>query len=126
MARDGDCPLCDPSKAILANELACVLEDRDPLTPGHCLVVPAPHVADFFDLTSAEQEAIPDPVRRARVWLDERRRPDGYNVGVNVEGGGRAVHCARARDAAPSRRHERPQRRGVRGDPAGAETSDTS
>lgn len=112
MLKDEDCPLCDSSSAILANELAYVLEDSDPVTPGHCLVVPARHVADFFELTLAEQEAILDLVRQAKSRLDGRYHPDGYNVGVNVgEAAGQSVAHAHV--------HVIPRRRGDMPDPSG-------
>jgi len=60
--------------------------------PGHLLLLPYRHVADFFDATDAEQAALLALVREAKHLLDGRFRPDGYNVGVNVgEAAGQTV-----------------------------------
>ena len=49
--------------------------DRYPASPGHLLVIPYRHVADFFD---AELAVL---VRDAKHLLGERFHPDGYKVG---------------------------------------------
>ncbi|MCC7556034.1 MAG: HIT family protein [Methanoculleus marisnigri] len=60
--------------------------------PGHLLIIPYRHVADFFDATDAELAALLALVREAKTLLDGRFRPDGYNVGVNVgEAAGQTV-----------------------------------
>jgi len=57
--------------------------------PGHLLLIPFRHVADFFD---AELAALLALVRDAKTLLDERFHPDGYNIGVNVgEAAGQTV-----------------------------------
>ncbi len=86
------CPFCAPTQAVLRNRLAYAIEDTTPVTPGHLLVIPFRHVADCFDLTSAERAAILALVDGARRLLEASRRPDGYNVGVNVgEAAGQTV-----------------------------------
>ncbi|ABN57417.1 histidine triad (HIT) protein [Methanoculleus marisnigri JR1] len=52
--------------------------------PGHLLIIPYRHVADFFDATDAELAALLALVREAKTLLDDRFHPDGYNIGVNV------------------------------------------
>ena len=41
-----------------ANELAYARYDSNSLAPGHVIVVPRRHVADFFDMTDAEQASV--------------------------------------------------------------------
>jgi hypothetical protein len=47
--------------------------------PGHLLVIPFRHVADFFDATDAELAVL---LRDAKHLLGERFHPDGYNIGT--------------------------------------------
>ena len=56
------------------------------------LFIPKRHVANFFDITKEEREAIFDLVEEGKKMLDEKYNPDGYNVGVNVnKSGGQTV-----------------------------------
>jgi len=91
---DVGCPFCNPSPEdiVLANSLCYARYDKYPVSPGHLLLIPFRHVADFFDATDEEQAALLALVREAKHLLDERFRPDGYNVGVNVgEAAGQTV-----------------------------------
>ena len=83
---DVGCPFCNPQKdeIVLANDLCYARYDRYPVSPGHLLLIPFRHVAGLFDATDDEQAALLALVREAKALLDERFRPDGYNVGVNV------------------------------------------
>lgn len=83
---DVGCPFCNPSKEeiVLANDLCYARYDNYPVSPGHLLVIPYRHVADFFDATDEEQAALLALVREAKTLLDERFLPAGYNIGVNV------------------------------------------
>jgi len=78
------CPFCSSQGAILANSLAYVLPDRHPVTPGHLLLIPRRHEPDFLAATSAELAALWELVIEAKALLQRERRPDGYNLGVNV------------------------------------------
>lgn len=80
------CPFCNPSPAdvVAANALAYARFDGFPVSPGHILIVPRRHVSSFFDATEEEWAALFDLVVRCRKILDERYRPDGWNIGVNV------------------------------------------
>jgi len=69
---------------VLANDLCYARYDRYPISPGHLLLIPFRHVANFFDATDAEQAALLALVREAKAHLDREFGPDGYNVGVNV------------------------------------------
>ena len=76
-------PFADKRSAVL-NDLCYTRYDRYPVNPGHLLVVPFRHVAEFFDATDDEQAALLALVREAKWFLDGRFHPDGYNIGVNV------------------------------------------
>ncbi len=79
------CLFCtDPKGVSLQNELAYSARDSYPVSPGHTLVMPRRHVAEFFELTPEEVAACMDLVRQERERLDDEFQPDGYNIGVNV------------------------------------------
>ncbi|MBI1915618.1 MAG: HIT family protein [Planctomycetes bacterium] len=73
-----------PQRVSEGNELAFIVADAFPVSPGHTLIISRRHVADFFALTDAELMALNELLRSARNRLLERLRPDGFNVGVNV------------------------------------------
>lgn len=77
------CPFCDSDDAFLENDLSFARFDLYPVTQGHLLVVPKRHFADFFDSTKEELGAIQELLWKARRVLDEKFRPDGFNVGIN-------------------------------------------
>ena len=81
---DAVCPFCVDGDDLLANELAVVRLDANPVTPGHQLVITRRHVADFFDTTTDERKALLDLLQRARDRLRRERAPDGFNVGINA------------------------------------------
>ena len=76
------CPFCGGEGEILGNELAFARYDAFPVSPGHLLVMPRRHVADWFDLTDDEQEAIFSLIREGKALLDAEFSPDGYNIGM--------------------------------------------
>jgi diadenosine tetraphosphate (Ap4A) HIT family hydrolase len=80
------CPFCTPpdEEIVLANDLCYARYDKYPVSPGHLLLIPYRHIPTLFDATDEEQAALLALVREAKALLDERFRPDGYNVGVNV------------------------------------------
>ena len=78
------CPFCEPREVILSNELAYVKFDINPVNPGHCLVIPFQHVADFFETTEDERLAMLVLADEAKALLDVSHKPDGYNLGLNV------------------------------------------
>jgi len=88
------CPFCNPppEEIVLANDLCYARYDRYPVNPGHLLLIPFRHVADFFDATDAELAALLALLREAKTLLDGRFHPDGFNVGVNAgEAAGQTV-----------------------------------
>ena len=87
-----ECPFCAAESAIFQNDLAYVRDDKYPVTPGHLLVMPRRHVADFFDTNPEEKLALFALLDEAKQYLANKYSPDGYNVGVNVgEAAGQTV-----------------------------------
>lgn len=78
------CPFCRPEDVLFENELAYVKPDKFPVNPGHLLLIPKRHVADFFLTSEAEKVALLALLDQAKKYLDERHAPAGYNVGINV------------------------------------------
>jgi len=68
----------------LKNELAYSARDSYAVSPGHTVVVPKRHVAEFFDLTQGEVAACMELINEEKKLIDEEFNPDGYNVGVNI------------------------------------------
>jgi ATP adenylyltransferase len=82
-----DCPFCpDQVWDRIVEELGSVyaIEDLNPVTPGHLLIIPKRHVADYFDLTPNEQQDAWQLIEilRSRI-LAHDRSVSGFNVGFN-------------------------------------------
>lgn len=111
MRDDGPCPFCNAEAIELANPLAHARYDRFPVTLGHLLLIPNRHVADWFDTTTEERQAILALADEARSMLIAKLAPDGFNLGINVgEAAGQTVWHAhlhlipRYRDDVPNPR----------------------
>jgi len=83
MSEESTCPFCCHEDAVLRNELAYARWDVYPVSPGHLLVIPHRHVADYFELSEEEKAAIWQLIDQARDLLREGNSPDGFNVGFN-------------------------------------------
>jgi len=81
---EAGCELCRPDMVVLEDELAYARYDSNSLSKGHMLVVPRRHVADFFDMSTAEKSAILTLLDRAKALIAREFAPDGYNIGVNI------------------------------------------
>ncbi len=88
------CPFCvlDPARILAEDELTLVYKDGFPVSPGHTVIIPRRHFATLFEATAEEQAALLAALSRAKAILDERHRPDGYNIGINHgKAGGQSV-----------------------------------
>lgn len=89
------CPFCRLSRRveIICETATCVaFYDGYPVSPGHTLIIPKRHVANYFDLTNREREAMNVMLQYVKRKVDERYHPDGYNIGINVnEAAGQSV-----------------------------------
>ena len=80
------------SEWIASNDLAFAILDGYPVDPGHVLVIPKRLVSTWWEASREEQVAILDLLDLVKRQLDERHRPDGYNIGVNAgEAAGQTV-----------------------------------
>jgi len=88
-----ECIFCKPQREILAeNAHAIAVFDTYPVSPGHSLILPRRHAVTVWDLTDEEYLACYALVRVLKPVLEERFRPDGFNVGVNCgEAAGQSV-----------------------------------
>ncbi len=67
--------------------------DRHPANPGHFLVIPTRHFADYFDINEAEREELWSLVEQGKKVAEEKYNPDGYNIGINVgHWAGQSIH----------------------------------
>jgi len=96
--RQEGCLFCDTSldRIIAEDELCIAIEDRYPATPGHMLIIPKRHVADYFDLFQPELNAIN---RMAQAMRERIQNSDtsveGFNFGINsgAVAGQTIFHC---------------------------------
>lgn len=72
------------SQWIASNDLAFVVKDKHPVSPGHLLIVPKRLVPSWWEATMEERLAIMQLVDLMKEELDRTMRPDGYNVGFNT------------------------------------------
>ncbi len=95
VGKENDCVFCAPSQASsLVSEMATVYSvfDNFPVSEGHTLVIPKKHSENYFELTLREQMALWLMVNRAKNLLTQRYKPDGFNVGFNVnKAGGQTI-----------------------------------
>jgi ATP adenylyltransferase len=92
------CSFCSTTKErpLLENSLAFVIKDNYPVTDWHVLVVPKRHVADYFELGTAEARACHQLVSEARaLLLGQDKSILGFNVGINdgAVAGQTVMHC---------------------------------
>ncbi|MCF8340443.1 MAG: HIT family protein [Chitinophagaceae bacterium] len=81
------CPFCNIDSdrvTLLENETVYALLDKFPVSPGHTLIIPKRHCADYFDLTFKEQSDCWLMVNETKALLTAQYHPDGYNVGINI------------------------------------------
>ena len=96
------CPFCripqgeDESGLIVhRDELAYAVLNLYPYSPGHLLICPYRHVADYTDLTAAERDAVGRLTVDAMTVIRATSSPHGFNLGINqgsVAGAGIAAH----------------------------------
>lgn len=97
-----ECPFCavprtdDESGLIVHRGETCfVVLNLYPYNPGHLLVCPYRHVADYTDLTSEETVELAQLTQRAMTVIRAVSGPTGFNLGMNqgeVAGAGIAPH----------------------------------
>lgn len=98
----GQCPfdrvqgLTDAEGLVVARgQTAFVVLNLYPYNPGHLMVVPNRHVADYTDLTPEETTELAVMSQKAMRALSAVAQPHGFNLGLNqgaVAGAGIAAH----------------------------------
>lgn len=85
MTRPEHCAFCElpESRFVCSSEYGFVIRDAFPISPGHTLIIPRRHVSSLFELTPQERAELFALLDEARAGLEQTRRPDGYNIGVN-------------------------------------------
>lgn len=80
-----DCLFCALGKERIIGECDLTISflDTYPVSPGHTLIIPKRHIATYFDINQAEQNAIAQAIQQAKLVIDDEFLPDGYNIGVN-------------------------------------------
>lgn len=84
---DNSCPFCAPDKQrrpITETATAYALYDKYPISKGHSLILPKRHCANYFELSTKEQQACWLIANRVKELLQEKYQPDGFNLGINV------------------------------------------
>lgn len=78
----------------IENELAIVRFDDFPVNNGHLEVIPKRHVKDWWNTTQEERIAIFNLLDEAKKIIDDKYKPDGYNIGMNLgkEAGQSVMH----------------------------------
>ena len=82
-----DCPFCLnnlTSEIILENNFSYAIYDKFPVSKGHILIIPKQHNSNYFDLSLEEQKECLILLNNAKKILDKEFKPDGYNIGINV------------------------------------------
>jgi len=81
------CLFCHPQTdrvPVIDRNLAYVIEDKYPITDGHHLVIPKRHVENYFELKSAEINAIHQLLQQTReLLLKNDPTIEGFNIGIN-------------------------------------------
>jgi ATP adenylyltransferase len=96
------CPFCNAPKypdadnlVVARGELVFALLNLYPYNPGHLLVCPYRHVADYTELDDAETAELAAFTRKAMRVVRQTSSPHGFNIGMNqgaVAGAGIAAH----------------------------------
>lgn len=90
-----DCPFCTANHADEVGSFRSViaLEDENPVTEGHLLIIPRRHTQDFFTMSAEEKD---DAVQLIGTLQNKVVNEDptvlGFNIGINCgEAAGQTV-----------------------------------
>ena len=73
-----------PDKQVLyRDEYFFIIEDSFPVSPGHLLIISNRMVTDYFELAKTEQSALHQCILKAKEIIENKYKPDGYNIGMN-------------------------------------------
>lgn len=83
---DNDCLFCIIKKdnILFEDNLAYVVEDKNPVTPGHSLIIPKRHFDNYFEISKDENNSVLDLLKiRKKQLTEEDSTISGFNVGIN-------------------------------------------
>jgi ATP adenylyltransferase len=94
----GECPFCriptldDDARYLVVRRgvTAYAVLNLYPYAPGHLMVCPYRHIADYTDTTVEEAAEIAAMTKAAMVTLRAVSRAEGFNVGMNAGAAGGA------------------------------------
>ena len=81
------CPFCHPEAGrefIAESETVFAIYDKFPVNRGHALIIPKKHCSGYFELDIKEQTDCLVLLNKVKDIVAEKFRPDGFNVGINV------------------------------------------
>ena len=80
-----DCVFCNIPKDRILFETSdwIAMFDAYPVSKGHTLLISKKHYKTYFDLPEILRPSMDYWLRHIKDILDEKYRPDGYNVGFN-------------------------------------------
>lgn len=80
------CTAFEKEKELIidSSEHALILMNIYPYNPGHVMVAPIRHVADFEALTAAELNDIAIFMQKCIKAIKKAMSPEGFNVGINL------------------------------------------
>ncbi|HMQ70526.1 MAG TPA: HIT family protein [Ignavibacteria bacterium] len=84
--KQSDCIFCNIGQEfiILKNDLAFAIKDKYPHSRGHLLVIPFEHEENYFELCKKTRDAMNDLLIEAKKYCDEKYKPPGYKISVNI------------------------------------------
>ncbi len=83
------------SLLLYRDTLTVVFLNRFPYANGHLLIAPVRHVSDISDLHDEEDRSLFAMIRESVTILRKHKKPDGFNIGLNlgtVAGAGHPEH----------------------------------
>jgi ATP adenylyltransferase len=99
---EGSCPFCsiptmgdDEGLVVHRGQTSYAVLNLYPYNPGHLMVCPYRHVADYTDLEPDEVAEVADLTRQAMAAIRTASGAHGFNIGMNqgtVAGAGIAAH----------------------------------
>jgi ATP adenylyltransferase len=99
---DDECPFCripqlpdEEGLVVARGALVYSIVNLYPYNPGHLMVCPYRHVADYPDLTEEETAELAELTKRSMRALRSVSSPQGFNLGMNqgsIAGAGIAAH----------------------------------
>jgi ATP adenylyltransferase len=101
-ATTGECPFCrvpglDDDEGLMVHRgaSAYAVLNLYPYSPGHLMICPYRHVADYTELTEAETDEVARLTQQAMRVIRSVSGAHGFNIGMNqgaIAGAGIAAH----------------------------------